>query len=66
MYRKHRIGLCIPGVNTIAQLEENVKGSYERDTPLTKADRRAIEECTANYHAHLTPGYQWLRQWETV
>jgi len=66
MLAETRLSAVIPGVNIPDQLNENVKGSYERDKPQTEADRRAIEECTANYHAHLTPGYQWLRQWETV
>jgi len=66
MLKEPRISAVIPGVNTIAQLEENVKGSYERGKPLTSKDKAAIRTCTANYHANLTPEYQWLRNWETV
>jgi aryl-alcohol dehydrogenase-like predicted oxidoreductase len=66
MLQEKRLSAVIPGVNIPEQLDENVKGSHERDKPLTEADMRAIRECTRNYHAHLTPDYQWLRQWETV
>jgi aryl-alcohol dehydrogenase-like predicted oxidoreductase len=66
MLAEQRISAVIPGVNTVAQLEENVKGSYERHTPLTASDTEAIQTCTRNYYANLTPEYQWLRNWETV
>jgi aryl-alcohol dehydrogenase-like predicted oxidoreductase len=61
-----RISAVIPGVNIPEQLERNVKGSYERDHPRTAADEEILEQCRQNYLAHLTPGYQWLRAWETV
>jgi aryl-alcohol dehydrogenase-like predicted oxidoreductase len=66
MLGEPRISAVIPGVNTVAQLEENVRGSYERDMPLTSKDSEAIRRCTENYYANLTPEYQWLRNWETV
>jgi predicted aldo/keto reductase-like oxidoreductase len=66
MLAEPRITAVIPGVNTPEQLEENVKGSYERDKPATPKDKKALRECTRNFYAHLTPEYQWLRQWETV
>jgi len=66
MLAEPRITAVIPGVQTVAQLEENVKGSYERHKPLTARDAEAIRQCTRNYHAHLTPEYQWLRNWEVV
>ncbi len=66
MLRETRVSAIIPGALHPGQLEENVKGSYERDTPLTDADRRALREFAANYHAALPPHYQWLRHWETV
>lgn len=66
MLQEPRISAIIPGVNTTAQLEENVKGSYERDIALTAEDRLALRQCTRNFYANLTPEYQWLRQWETV
>jgi len=66
MLAEPRISAVIPGVNTTAQLEENVKGSYERDKPLTSKDKDAIRTCTENFHANLTPEYQWLRNWERV
>lgn len=66
MLQEQRISAVIPGVNTVEQLEENVKGSYERDVPLTADDEQALRQCARNYHAHLTPEYRWLRQWETV
>ena len=66
MLKESRISALIPGVNIPEQLEENVKGSYEKDKPLTVADREAIDKCTRNYHAHITPEYHWLKHWETV
>jgi len=66
MLTEPRITAVIPGVNTTAQLEENVKGSYERGKPLTSKDQEAIVTCTASYHANLTEEYQWLRNWEIV
>ncbi len=66
MLAEPRISAVIPGVNTTEQLEENAKGSYERDKPAGPADKQALRECTENFYAHLTPEYQWLRAWETV
>lgn len=66
MLQEPRISAVIPGVNIPAQLELNVKGSYERDRPRTTADLEILDQCRQNYLAHLTPGYQWLRNWETV
>ncbi len=66
MLREKRITAVIPGVNIPEQLEENVKGSYERDKPSSPEDEQALRECTQNYLAYLTPEYAWLRQWETV
>ena len=66
MLTEKRLSAIIPGVNIPEQLEENVKGSYERGKKATKSDQAAIRECTENYHAHITPEYKWLHQWETV
>ncbi|MDP6545456.1 MAG: aldo/keto reductase [Phycisphaerae bacterium] len=66
MLTEKRLSAIIPGVNIPEQLEENVKGSYERGKTATKADKTAIRECTENYYAHITPEYKWLHQWETV
>ena len=66
MLAEPRISSVIPGVNIPEQLDENIKGSYERKTPITSADREAIRQCTENYYANLTPEYQWLRNWERV
>jgi predicted aldo/keto reductase-like oxidoreductase len=66
MLADQRIAAIIPGVNDVEQLAENVKGSYERDRPMTDADRRALGECEANFHAHVTPDYEWLHHWKTV
>ncbi len=41
MLQEPRITAVIPGVNIPEQLEENVKGSYERDKPKTPDDERA-------------------------
>jgi aryl-alcohol dehydrogenase-like predicted oxidoreductase len=66
MLQEPRISAVIPGVNTPEQLEQNVQGSHERHRPRTAADEEVLEQCRRNYLAHLTPGYQWLRQWEQV
>jgi aryl-alcohol dehydrogenase-like predicted oxidoreductase len=66
MLQDKRISAVIPGVNTPEQLEENVKGSFERDQPKTKADEKALREARESFYAHLTPEYQWLRLWERV
>ena len=66
MLQEPRITAVIPGVNIPEQLEENVRGSYERDKPATAADKQAFRECVRNYHAHLPREYHWLRNWETV
>ncbi len=66
MLQEARISAIIPGVNIPEHLEENVKGSYERNKPLTSKDNAAFRRCAKNYYANLTPEYQWLRNWETV
>ncbi len=66
MLQEPRISAVIPGVNTTGQLEENVKGSYERDKALTDEDKAVMRRCAENYCANLTPEYQWLRSWEIV
>jgi len=66
MLQEKRLSAVIPGVNIAEQLDENLKGSYERDKPKTPDDEQALRECTENYHANLTPEYQWLRKWEVV
>ena len=66
MLREKRISAVIPGVNIPEQLEENVRGSYEREKPTTPQDSEALRQCTKNFYANLTPDYSWLRHWETV
>jgi aryl-alcohol dehydrogenase-like predicted oxidoreductase len=66
MLKEPRISAVIPGVRNVAQLEENVKGSFERGRPATEGDAVALRQATENFYAHLTPEYEWLRQWETV
>ncbi len=66
MLQERRISAVIPGVNTTGQLEENVIGSYDRDKALTEKDKAVMRRCAENYHANLTPEYQWLRDWEIV
>ncbi|HUS73545.1 MAG TPA: aldo/keto reductase [Sedimentisphaerales bacterium] len=66
MLQEPRISAVIPGVNTTEQLEENVKGSYERNKPLTFREKETVRLYAENYHANLPREYQWLRNWETV
>ena len=66
MLQEPRISAIIPGVNIPEQLDENVKGSYEKDQPHDAGGQEGPEECTRNYYAHLTPDYRWLHRWELV
>lgn len=66
MLQESRLSAIIPGVNTPEQLEENVRGSYEKAEPPTPDDRKALDECRRNYFAHLTPEYRWLHHWHYV
>jgi predicted aldo/keto reductase-like oxidoreductase len=66
MLQEKRLSAIIPGVNIPEQLEMNVQGAYSKDEPKTPQDEQAIRECTRNYYANLTPGYQWLHKWEHV
>jgi len=66
MLKDPRISAVIPGVNVPEQLEENVRGTYERDVAMTDDDQRILAECAANFEAHLTPEYAWLREWRVV
>ena len=66
MLQETRIPTVIPGDNIPEQLEENVRGSYEKDKPKTAEDEQALEQCTRNYYANLTPEYRWLHKWEQV
>ena len=66
MLQEPRISAVIPGVNIPEQLQENVKGSYEKSKPKTPEDEQALKQCTRNYYANLTPDYRWLHKWECV
>lgn len=66
MLQEKRLSMIIPGVNIPEQLDENVRGSYERDVPPTADDKKAMLECRKNYYANLTPEYRWLHRWEVV
>jgi predicted aldo/keto reductase-like oxidoreductase len=66
MLQEKRVACVIPGVNAPEQLEENVKGSYERDKPATAEDKTVLRQCLENYRNHLAPEYRWLRHWEVV
>lgn len=66
MLQEKRLSAIIPGVNIPEQLETNVAGAYEKDTPKTPEDEQALQECRRNYYANLTPDYRWLHKWEIV
>lgn len=66
MLQEPRLSAVIPGVNIPEQLEENIKGSYEKNKPMTPEDKKALQECTRNYYANLTPEYRWLHKWHFV
>jgi predicted aldo/keto reductase-like oxidoreductase len=64
--QERRISAVIPGVNTPEQLVTNAKASCEQAKPLDDKNTQSLRECTQNFYAHLTPEYEWLRQWVTV
>ena len=66
MLKEKRLSAILPGVTVPEQLDENVKGSYERDAPAGAEGKQALLDCRQSYLAHLTPEYSWLRQWEAV
>jgi aryl-alcohol dehydrogenase-like predicted oxidoreductase len=66
MLKESRLSAIIPGVNTPEQLDENIKGSYEKNQPQTPEEKQALSECTRNYYATLTPEYRWLHKWHYV
>ncbi len=66
MLREKRVASVIPGVNFPEQLAENVKGSYEKHSANAAEHERVLASCRANFHANLTPDYQWLHRWEEV
>lgn len=66
MLQEKRLSAVVPGVEMASQLEENVKASYDRHRPLDKKDEQALRECTANFHANLSPPYRWLHRWTVV
>ena len=66
MLREPRLSAVIPGVNVPEQLEENVRGSYERDAETTPEDDQALRECTESFFANLPPHYEWLHAWRQV
>jgi aryl-alcohol dehydrogenase-like predicted oxidoreductase len=66
MLQERRVSAVIPGVNVPEQLEENVRGSYERDVPPTEEEKQTLRECTSSFYANLPPAYEWLRAWRYV
>lgn len=66
MLQEPRLSAIIPGVNIPEQLDENVKGSYDKNKPQTPEDKKALLECTRNFYANLTPDYRWLHKWHYV
>lgn len=66
MLKEPRISAVIPGVNVPEQLEENVRGSYERDLATTPEDLAVVSQCADQLFANLTPEYRWLHEWRRV
>jgi aryl-alcohol dehydrogenase-like predicted oxidoreductase len=66
MLKEKRLSAVIPGIGRAEHLDENVRGSYERDVPATPDDKKALREFERNFYANLPPHYQWLHQWTTV
>lgn len=66
MLAEPRLSAIIPGVNIPEQLEENIRGSYDKAKPMTGEEEEAFNQCLRNYYATLTPDYRWLHKWHTV
>ncbi len=66
MLQEPRVSAVIPGVNVPEQLEENVRGSYERDVAPTEAEKQALRDCASGFFANLPPEYGWLHAWRHV
>jgi predicted aldo/keto reductase-like oxidoreductase len=66
MLSEPRLSAIIPGVNIPEQLEENVRGSYEKNQPAAPEEQEAFDQCLRNYYATLTPDYRWLHKWHAV
>jgi aryl-alcohol dehydrogenase-like predicted oxidoreductase len=66
MLQEPRLSAVIPGVNVPEQLEENVRGSYERDVPPTPEEKQTLRECARSFYANLPPEYRWLSAWRFV
>ncbi len=66
MLQEKRLSAIIPGVQVAEQINENVRGSRERDKPFTSEEKQTLTHFRTQFYAHLTPAYQWLRDWEHV
>lgn len=52
----------IPGMTLPAEVENNVKASYERKTKLSRAERDRVEAVAAASLEQLPPEYAWIRE----
>jgi aryl-alcohol dehydrogenase-like predicted oxidoreductase len=66
MLTEKRVAAVIPGIGRREHLDENVRGSYERDLPPTPAEKQALQEFRRNFYACLAPEYLWLHDWLMV
>ena len=56
----------VPGLTTVAEVENAVRASYMRQVAPTAAQRQWLEEITEQRWAAIDPEYAWLRDWEVV
>jgi len=58
----------IPGLITVQQVENVARAIAERkrEGRLTRQQRSELESATRGMWARLSPGYQWLRDWQNV
>ncbi|MGD0898402.1 MAG: aldo/keto reductase, partial [Thermoguttaceae bacterium] len=52
MLKEQRLSAVIPGIGQREHLDENVRGSYERDVPATPEDKKALLEFRRNLFAN--------------
>ncbi len=56
----------IPGMTTVAEVENNVKASYERHKRLTEAERQEVQRLADLSLEMLPPDYAWIREQAAV
>ena len=56
----------MPGMTTVAEVENNARASYERKATVSWEDVQWLKQKTDEAWANLPEDYTWLRDWEWV